>query len=85
MRTTVDIDADVIECAKAMAAGRKISIGKALSDLARRGSRIPLVKRNGFYVFATDEDTRAFGPKDVETALESEDVEYGQFFHNAKG
>jgi hypothetical protein len=37
MRTTLDIDSDVLQAAKEIAAGRGITAGKALSDLARRG------------------------------------------------
>ena len=37
MRTTVDLEADVLLAAKALAKQRGISIGKALSALARQG------------------------------------------------
>jgi hypothetical protein len=37
MRTTVDLDDDVLVAARAIARGKRISLGKALSDLARRG------------------------------------------------
>ena len=37
MRTTVDIDEDVLQAAKELAALRKTTAGKVLSDLARRG------------------------------------------------
>lgn len=37
MRTTVDIDDDVVKAAKAIARLRNQSLGRALSDLARRG------------------------------------------------
>ena len=36
MRTTLSIDADVLEAARALAEARGISIGAAISDLARR-------------------------------------------------
>lgn len=35
-RTTVDIDEDVLQAAKELAAARKSSIGRVLSDLARQ-------------------------------------------------
>jgi len=75
MRTTLDIDAEILELAKALSAANKVSIGKAISDLARRGSRIPLVKRNGFYVFEAGDDARPFGLEEVQAALDSEDTE----------
>jgi hypothetical protein len=37
MRTTLDIDDDVLQAAKELAAARAITAGKALSDLARKG------------------------------------------------
>jgi hypothetical protein len=37
MRTTVNIDADVYRAAASLAAERKSTLGRVLSDLARRG------------------------------------------------
>jgi hypothetical protein len=37
MRTTLEIDDDVLQAARRLAAAKGRSIGKALSDLARRG------------------------------------------------
>lgn len=54
MRTTLDIDDDVLAAAKERAAGQKTTTGKILSDLARqaltRPASGPLIKRNGFFV-----------------------------------
>jgi hypothetical protein len=36
VRTTLDLDEDVLQAAKELAAARGITAGKALSDLARR-------------------------------------------------
>ncbi len=50
MRTTLDIDQDVLYIAKEMAALRKTTAGKVLSELARQGLRPPDVTpstRNG--------------------------------------
>ena len=85
MRTTIDIDADVLDLAKDLAAGCKISLGKAVSDLARRGAKTPLVKRNGFHVFIAENDAPRFGPDDVHAAVDAEDAEYSRFFQEAKG
>jgi hypothetical protein len=50
MRTTLDIDDDVLEAAKELAANRRTTAGKVLSELARRGLAPPRRKasvRNG--------------------------------------
>ena len=39
MRTTITIDDDMLAAAKALAQANSISIGRAISDLARRGLR----------------------------------------------
>lgn len=36
MRTTLDLDDDVLQAARELAASRKTTIGKVLSDLARK-------------------------------------------------
>ena len=36
MRTTLDIDEDVLDAAKELAAEQKVSAGKVISDLARK-------------------------------------------------
>ncbi len=49
MRTTLDIDDDVLEAAKELAASRRSTAGKVLSDLARKALQ-PAAKarvRNG--------------------------------------
>jgi hypothetical protein len=54
MRTTLDIDDDVLIAAKELAAVQNSSAGKVISELARRsltqGTDGPLVHRNGFWV-----------------------------------
>jgi hypothetical protein len=49
MRTTLDIDPDILGVAKSIANSRGISTGKALSDLARQSlaSKNPPKYRNG--------------------------------------
>jgi hypothetical protein len=50
MRTTLDIDDDVLEAAKELAANRRTTAGRVLSELARRGLAAPPRKasvRNG--------------------------------------
>lgn len=75
MRTTVNLDEDVLQLAKTIAEGRGVSIGKVLSDLARQGATAqrPLRERNGVYLFSPDDAAQTFGPDDVEAALSDED------------
>jgi hypothetical protein len=37
VRTTLDIDDDILQAAKELASARRLTIGKVVSDLARRG------------------------------------------------
>ena len=37
MRTTIDIDDDILQAAKELAASRGLSAGRVISDLARQG------------------------------------------------
>lgn len=82
MRTTLDIENDVLDCAKALAAARGVSVGAALSELARRGvaARTSLSLRNGFPVFQIPAGTPKFGLDEVAAALQREDLEAGREF-----
>jgi hypothetical protein len=82
MRTTLDIDADVLELARSLADARRTSVGKALSYLARTGAaaQVPTSARNGFHVFQVPEGSPQFGPEDVRVALEEEDGQMAAFF-----
>ena len=50
MRTTLNLDDDVLDALKEYAESRSIAIGKAASDLVRRGLAAPVQTRlvNGF-------------------------------------
>jgi hypothetical protein len=52
MRTTLSLDDDIFREAKAYAQSRDIPIGKAVSELVRRGLRAPLQTKvvNGFHL-----------------------------------
>ncbi len=62
MRTTLDIDDDVLQAAKDVARAKKKTAGEVISDFARKGMISPcsqgdtdgpsLVLKNGFYVLA---------------------------------
>ena len=60
MRTTLDIDDDILEAARFIAGERDLSVGAVLSDLARRGLRPTRARsrtRTGFPVFRVSEDS----------------------------
>ena len=82
MRTTLDVESDVLDAARALAAARGVSVGAALSELARRGvaARMPLSSRNGFPVFQVPAGTPGFGPDEVAAAEEREDREAARQF-----
>jgi hypothetical protein len=82
MRTTLNVESDVLDSARALAVARGVSVGAALSELARRGvaARTPLSARNGFPVFQVPAGTPGFGPDDVRAATSREDVEAAREF-----
>ncbi len=47
MRTTLDIDDDVVVAAKELAAGERRSLGSVISELARRGLTPARVETDG--------------------------------------
>lgn len=58
MRTTLDIDDAVLAAARALAKDRGVSVGAALSDLARRGLVVGRTsQKSGFPVFDTSADS----------------------------
>jgi hypothetical protein len=82
MRTTLDVESDVLDAAKALAVARGVSVGAALSELARRGvaARTPLSVRNGFPVFQVPVGTPGFGLDEVTAAIRKEDLEAAREF-----
>ena len=59
MRTTLNIDDEILEVAKSIAGERNLSVGAVLSDLARRGLQPAGSvgrKRGGFPVFEISHD-----------------------------
>ena len=87
MRTTLNLDEDILSLARTVAEVGGVSIGKALSDLARRGAAFhqPLKERNGFCLFPVEAGSKAFGPEDVEAALTGEDAALASQFLKASG
>ena len=82
MRTTLDVENDVLDAARVLAVARGVSVGTALSELARRGvaARMPLGSRNGFPVFQVREGTPGFGPDEVMAAIGREDRDAAREF-----
>ncbi|MEP7352123.1 MAG: hypothetical protein ABI824_02725 [Acidobacteriota bacterium] len=79
MRTTLNVDDDVLDVAKSMAHVRKMSVGEALSELARRGMTAPVTfKRDpdtGFLMF-DGIDFPNITPEDIKRLEEEDDLEY---------
>lgn len=84
MRTTVNLDDDVLALVKMLAKEQGAPIGKVLSDLARKGAgagqREFVQTRNGIPFFAGADRAGQFGPEEVEAALAAEDMDYAPFF-----
>jgi hypothetical protein len=61
MRTTLSLDDDVFQVVKVYAENRSLAIGKAVSELVRRGLNAPLKTRtvNGLVVFDVPENADA--------------------------
>jgi len=74
MRTTLDIDQDVLEAAKELAAVHRKTAGKVLSELARKALR-PSGReevRNGVPLLAPRRDAKLVTPEVVQRLLEDE-------------
>ena len=73
MRTTLTIDDDVLAVARALAARRGVSLGSAVSDLARRGFRgtgAADQEHDGVPVFRVPPDAPPITSEDVQRALD---------------
>jgi len=73
MRTTLNLDDDVVEIARCYAASHSLTVGKAVSDLVRRGLRPPMRTRtvNGIQVVDLPPDSPRITTRRVKE-LESE-------------
>lgn len=71
MRTTLEIDDDVLAAARSIAAEREISLGSAVTDLARRGLRVTVTGfDDDLPVFAVAPDAPPITPEAVRAALD---------------
>jgi hypothetical protein len=74
MRTTLSLDDDVFQLVKTYAENRSVAMGKALSELVRRGLSAPPKTRvvNGLMVFDIPDDSEPVTTELVKR-LEAED------------
>ena len=73
MRTTVDLDSDILQAARSLARARRTSFGRVLSALAR-GGLTPRREgsRKGFPVFRVSADAPPLTSEGVARALDEE-------------
>ena len=73
MRTTLDIDDDVVASARELAAGERKSLGAVISDLARRGLTPARVEaEDGLPVIRVPAGTPAITSEMVRRALDED-------------
>jgi hypothetical protein len=67
MLTTISLDEDIIDSARNLAKQNHCSLGKVISDLARKGLQgsYSYEIRNNFSVFKVTENSRDITPEDV--------------------
>jgi hypothetical protein len=74
VRTTLSLEDDAIHAVQAYARGKRLSLGKAASELIRRGVRYQLTtrERNGIPVFDVPEDFPVITGERVRELLDEE-------------
>ena len=74
VRTTIAIDRDVLDVARSLAAARRTSVGRALTDLARRGLERSdrVVHEEGFPVVAVSAAAAPITSEMVAAVLDEE-------------
>ena len=82
MRTTVNLDDEILGTCRDLADQQGVSLGDAVGLLIRRGLayRSPYRERNGFVVFEVVPARGQFGLDQVKKAMAEEDVEYARAF-----
>jgi len=67
VRTTLSLDDDVFPLVKRYAEGRSLKLGKAVSELVRKGLKAPVQTRvvNGFHVVVLPPDSPPVTTEDV--------------------
>ena len=74
MRTTLNLDDDVFELLKDYAESRSVALGKAASDLVRRGltARVQTRMVNGFHTVVLPENSPKVTSERIKQLLEDE-------------
>ncbi|MGQ0775139.1 MAG: antitoxin [Pseudonocardiales bacterium] len=73
MRTTLDLDDDVVAAARELAAGQRRSLGSVISELARRGLTPARVEADsGLPVIRVPAGTSPITPEMVRRALDED-------------
>lgn len=74
MRTTLNLDDDVLREAREYADSRSVPLGRAVSDLVRRGLKSPIQTQvvNGFHVVTLPPDSPPVTSERVKKLLEDE-------------
>jgi hypothetical protein len=74
MRTTINLEEDVLRAVKSLARDRGVSLGTAISDLVRQALRPPerTIYEMDFPVFEVREGTPLLTPEMVKSALEDD-------------
>jgi len=74
VRTTLNLDDDVLEFLKDYSTRRSVSLGKAASDLMRRAATAPMQTRmvNGFCTIVLPDDSPVVTSERVKQLLEDE-------------
>ena len=73
MRTTLNLDEDVMEAARALADSERRPLGQVISELARRGlapREVRLGDEDGFPVFSVNQGAPAITPEMVEAGMD---------------
>lgn len=68
MRTTINIEDDLYRIARSRAESRGVSVGRAVSELMRKGlesDRVGYEEKNGLPVMSVSEDAPPITPEDV--------------------
>jgi hypothetical protein len=74
MRTTLNLDEDALEMVRQYSEARSVALGKAASELVRKGFATPTPTRvvNGFVVFDVPADSPKITTERVKELLESD-------------
>jgi len=74
MRTTLNLDDDVLELLKDYAENRSVALGKAASELVRRGLEAPVQTRviNGFHAVVLPANSPTVNSNKVKQLIEDE-------------